>query len=201
MLKHRVYTWPEFLPKEGQWINALFEEGLPCLHLRKPKSIWEECQTLLKQIDAAYHSRIIVHQHWKLGAEFGLGGIHWTEQSRANSPDFEQAVLAQQAQGWQVGTAIHQPHQLASLPPCLDYVTVSPIFASISKPNYQAQHHWEDRKNHPFSLVALGGIAPNNLAAVQARGFQEVALLGAIWQPVPSIINNYQLLCQALQQL
>ena len=201
MLQHRVYTWPEFLPREGEWINALFEKGLPCLHVRKPQSSWQEGQALLRQIEPVYHARIILHQHWDLGADFGVGGGHWTEAQRANHPDFEQTVLAQQAQGWQVGTAIHHPQQLASLPSCLDYVTVSPIFESISKPNYKASYTWEDHGKHPYTLVALGGITPSNLAAVQARGFKAVALLGAIWQPSTSIIDNYQQLCLALQQL
>lgn len=202
-MQHRLYTWPDFLEGEGALINALFEMGLPWLHLRKPQATLAACRHLLEQIDESYHERIIVHQHWELAAWFELGGIHWTEHSRAlvTPLEFAQKVKRQQTQGLQVGTAIHHPQQLAELPASLDYVTVSPIFESISKPNYTARYHWEDRGDYSFALVALGGIEPANLALVQARGFGSVAVLGAVWKPQTAILQNYQQLCQALQQL
>lgn len=201
-MQHRLYTWPDFLEEEGRLINTLFEMGLPLLHLRKPQATLAACQHLLEQIDKRYHERIIVHEHWELTASFDLGGIHWTERSRASvkSSVFEQQLRVQQARGLQVGTAIHHPKQLDELPASLDYVTVSPIFESISKPNYKASYHWEDRGNYPFLLVALGGIEASNLALVQARGFSSVAVLGAVWKPQTAVLQNYQQLCQALKQ-
>lgn len=202
-MQHRLYTWPDFLQGEGRLINALFDKGLPWLHLRKPAASLVACRLLLEQIDRQYHRRIIVHQHWELTALFELGGIHWTEQSRAlySPSELIQKVQVQQAMGLQVGTAIHQPEQLAELPALLDYVTVSPIFESISKPNYKASYHWEDHGHYPFVLVALGGIEPSNLVLVQKRGFGSVAVLGTVWQPQAAVLQNYQQLCQALQQL
>ncbi|MFK7796406.1 MAG: thiamine phosphate synthase [Aureispira sp.] len=202
-MQHRLYTWPDFLEGEGGLINALFEMGLPLLHLRKPQATLAACRHLLEQIDRRYHQRIMVHQHWELTALFELGGIHWTERSRAlvTPLELEQEVKRQQAKGLQVGTAIHHPQQLAELPASLDYVTVSPIFESISKLAYKANYYWENRDDYSFVLVALGGIEPSNLALVQKRGFSSVAVLGAIWKPQTAILQNYQHLCQALQQL
>ena len=203
MLEHRLYTLPDFFEGEGDRINELFASGLPYLHLRKPNSTLEQCQTLLEQIEPLYHRQIILHQHWALGTISKVGGLHWTEKQRAIIPieDFAQEVAKQQAKGYQVGTAIHHPQQLEIVPLTIDYVTVSPVFESISKPNYQAHYHWKNKGTYPFTLVALGGIAPNKLAAVYARGFRSVALLGAIWQPQTSILKNYQQVWQAIQQL
>jgi thiamine-phosphate pyrophosphorylase len=202
-MQHRLYTWPEFLEGEGIILNALFEMGLPCLHLRKPQATLAACEQLLEQIDQSYHGRIVVHQHWELTSLFELGGIHWTERSRASATalEFAQAIKVQQERGLQVGTSIHHPKQLDTLPVSLDYVTVSPIFESISKPNYQARYYWEDRGHYPFLLVALGGIEPSNIALVQERGFRSAALLGAIWKPQTAVLQNYQQLCQIIQQL
>ncbi|MGH1335196.1 MAG: thiamine phosphate synthase [Aureispira sp.] len=203
MLEHRLYTWPNFLEGEGKLINELFARELPYLHLRKPNSSLEECQTLLEQINPIYYSQIILHQYWELGKVLKLGGVHWTERQRTSLSieAFAQQVADQQAAGYQVGTAIHHPKQLEELPETLNYVTVSPVFESISKPNYQANYQWKDDKTTPFLLVALGGIAPDKLEAVQARGFHAVAVLGAVWQPLKSVLQNYEQLWQGIQQV
>lgn len=203
MLEHRLYTWPDFLEEEANLINQFFALGLPYLHLRKPKSSLKDCQRLLKKINSINHSKIILHQHWELADQFAIGGMHWTESRRAveTTNNFVQQVARQQEAGYQVGCAIHQPEQLSQLPPSLDYVTVSPIFESISKPNHKATHTWEDKGEHPFLLVALGGVSLAKLAAVQVRGFRSVALLGAVWLPRSQALKNYQQICLKIQQL
>jgi thiamine-phosphate pyrophosphorylase len=202
-IEHRLYTSPDFLEGEAHLLNQFFDRGLPWLHLRKPSGSVENCRSLLEGIDQAHYSKIIVHQHWQLVEEFGLGGIHWTEIRRATETpsQFAEELRKQKAKGYQVGTSIHQPGQLQEMPESLDYVTVSPIFESISKPNYMVSHTWYDRGEHAFLLVGLGGIAPPRLAEVRTRGFKSVALLGAIWKHPAQAFENYQQLCQALAQL
>lgn len=202
VLQHRLYTWPEFLEGEAHIINELFALGLPCLHLRKPTSSLEEYQALLKEINAAYHPKIILHQHWEVADEFNIQGLHWTEGRRTTETpsNFAYQVADQQAKGYQVGSSIHQPGQLLEMPNSLDYVTVSPVFESISKPNYRASHVWKDSGKYPFLLVGLGGVASDKITELQARGFKAIALLGAIWKPADQAIEKYQELCQRLQQ-
>ena len=202
-MEHRIYTSPDFLEGEANALTTMLALGLPFLHLRKPKSNIKHSRALLANIDARYHHKIILHQHWELIEEFALGGLHWTEGRRATETpsNFARHVAVQQKKGWIVGTSIHQPEQLLEMPPSLDYVTVSPIFESISKPEHLAKYEWHDTQEHPFLLVALGGVAPSTLSKAQVRGFRSVGLLGAIWKEPQQAVQNYKELCQVLKQL
>lgn len=203
-MKHRLYTTPTFFEGEAALLNQLFALGLPCLHLRKPLASKEACSTLLKQIKPAFYPRIIVHQEAELVDEFGLGGRHLTETARRALTLYELEKLLEQAQqnNQQVGTAIHMPQDLAVLPKAFNYVTLSPIFPSISKKGYLPFINWEiEQLPFDFNWVALGGIQASNLEEVQRRGFEEVAFLGAVWKDYSKTIENYQLLCKKIKEL
>lgn len=203
-MKHRVYTLPDFFKGEADLINQLFEEGLPCLHLRKvPQSIHPFIDLFVK-IKVEYCSRVIVHQHPELLSMYNLLGLHLTESARrALSPETLQQLIEKQHQNQcQIGTSIHQKRDLDALPKTIDYCTLSPVFSSISKEGHEPTVNWQAQDlNYPFSLVALGGLGISTLEEAYQRGFREFAFLGAVWNDLPNVIQNYRLLCKKMNVL
>ena len=74
-----------------------------------------------------------------------------------------------------------------------DYAFFGPVFESISKPNYVSnldfKKELEQRKNNKTALIALGGITSENIKTALTFGFDDVALLGSIWNNNHSIEN------------
>ena len=59
-------TAPTFFVEEHIILNALFEEGLDVLHLKKPDSEPIFCERLLRLIDKPWLKHIVVHDHFYL---------------------------------------------------------------------------------------------------------------------------------------
>jgi thiamine-phosphate pyrophosphorylase len=72
------------------------------------------------------------------------------------------------------------------LPDWIDYIWLSPIFQSISKPGYQKK--WdipqlkESIKSSPVPVFALGGLREENIAIAAEMGFHGIALKGTLWE-------------------
>ena len=82
-MKLVIMTKSTFFVEEDKIISMLFEEGLDCLHISKvdPSPLYLE--RLLSLIPSHYHSKIVVHQHFQMKSEYGLGGIHLDNPSLA----------------------------------------------------------------------------------------------------------------------
>ena len=80
-MKVYLITTDKFFVEENIIINALFEEGLDALHLRKPFSEPVLCERLLTLIPEKWHKKIVVHDHFYLKTEFDLKGIHLNERN------------------------------------------------------------------------------------------------------------------------
>lgn len=82
------------------------------------------------------------------------------------------------------GGSTHTAAELAAASWC-DYVTFSPVFASVSKPGYQPTLLWDQIAGlvqaHP-QVLALGGVTPQNLSKVWQLGVHGMVLLGSVWQ-------------------
>jgi thiamine-phosphate pyrophosphorylase len=203
-MKHRVYTVPDFFEGEADLLNQLFEEGLPCLHFRKTQRSIHPFIDLLVKVERKHYSKIMVHQYPELIGMFDLGGLHLTESARRklSLEGLRELINEQHKHQRQVGTSIHQKKDLETLPKEIDYCTLSPVFSSISKQNHEPTVDWQaEELDVPFSLVALGGISTQTLEASYQRGFREVAFLGAVWNDLPNVLQNYQLLCKKMNAL
>lgn len=203
-MEHRVYTLPHFFKGEADLINELFEEGLPCLHFRKMQRSIHPFIDLMIKIKWEHHSKIITHQYPEMINMYDLGGLHLTESARrALSLEALQEVIKKQHKNQrQIGTSIHAEADLKLLPKELDYCTLSPVFSSISKQNHEPTVDWQAKDlNFPFSLVALGGISLETLEETYQRGFREVAFLGAVWNDLSNVLQNYRLLCKKMNAL
>ena len=162
----------------------------------------EEYESLLKEIEPQYYTKIIIHQYPELLSQYTLMGYHLKETIRQQmSPQTLAITVDEIKENKQlIGSSIHKKVVLENISSPLDYVFLSPVFSSISKPNYHPSEDWQVRPaDYPFKLIALGGIEVHNLLQVKAKGFKEVAFLGAVWGDLTNIVDNYQLLCKKMK--
>jgi thiamine-phosphate pyrophosphorylase len=170
-----LFTTPGFSSNESLFLNRMLEEPGLRLHLRKPHSSVNEFEQLLQDIDSAYHSRIVIHQHHQLAEVYDLGGIHFTEMLRLQEPLTSNTVSTS---FHDLQTALKEGHPYR-------YFFCSPVFPSISKAGYSTSENWkiaEETAEFRGKAVALGGIDQTRLTEVRHRGFRHIAILGTVWQ-------------------
>ena len=194
---HIVITNPTALKNEASLINQLFDEGLSVLHLRKPEYSSQELVLLLQEINPIHYSKIALHSCHFLAKSFGINRLHFNEVSRKQL--LGDALETYKAEGVILSTSIHSTDDYIQLSDKFDYAFLSPVFDSISKPNYQAQAFDLSmiNKKPETKLIALGGIDETTCSKAFDRGFDGVALLGAIWNSEDKIIafKNIQSQC------
>lgn len=67
-----LITPPDTAAAELTAVNRLFSAGLQTLHLRKPKYSRIQLKEYLQQVDPRWQTRVVLHQHHDLAAEFTL---------------------------------------------------------------------------------------------------------------------------------
>jgi thiamine-phosphate pyrophosphorylase len=183
-----IISPPDEYPDEPQVVSQILKRTSAIFHLRKPGQRGSQLAGYLQQIPAAHHHRIMVHGHPRLLDRFYLRGIHFTERERVRPPGGSPAAHA--------GTS--------GVPPFIrlssdrghhrprgrfDYIFLSPIFESISKPGYPAAFDHMELKRFlsctGHTVVALGGIDAARVATAVSLGFKGIAALGAVWGPAP----------------
>ena len=185
-----LITNPQQVSNETEIINALFEEGLEVLHLRKPGFDQVQMCEFISKIDQRFHSRIMIHSHYELLDSYNLKGLHFTEKTKHLLPDYDDVQCTK-------SMAVHELAELRSIRPTVGYILLSPLFPSVSKEGYSKQWDIEElklelAKTHGFGTVALGGITLKNVKTVKELGFQDFALLGSIWEPVKAGCSKEQ---------
>lgn len=178
MMEWIVITSPGFLQGEADFINRLFNHGLDRLHLRKPGADIGECRRLLDGISREWLPRIVVHDNFGLCREYGLGGVHLNGRNPMAPPNHEGSV----------SRSCHSLEEISRYKGDCDYLTLSPIFNSISKQGYMAAFEPEqlaaarDSGLIDSRVMALGGVTLENIPRVRELGFGGVAILGDVWQ-------------------
>lgn len=187
-----LITNPQQVSNETEIINALFEEGLEVLHLRKPGFDQVQMRGFISKIDQRFHSRIMIHSHYELLDSYNLKGLHFTEKTKHLLPDYDDVQCTK-------SMAVHELAELKSVRPTVGYILLSPLFSSVSKEGYSKQWNVEElklelAKIQGFDTVALGGITLKNIKTVKELGFQDFALLGSIWEPVKAGCSKEQVI-------
>ena len=178
MMEWIVITSPGFLQGEADFIDRLFNHGLDRLHLRKPGADIGECRRLLDGISREWLPRIVVHDNFGLCREYGLGGVHLNGRNPMAPPNHEGSV----------SRSCHSLEEISRYKGECDYLTLSPIFNSISKQGYMAAFEPEqlaaarDSGLIDSRMMALGGVTLENIPRVRELGFGGVAILGDVWQ-------------------
>lgn len=188
-----VITSPSAITNEISIIDSLFEEGLSLLHIRKPDFSELEMALFIHQIKLKFRANLVLHSHHELAQDFGINRIHFSEKQRNE--------VFEVSSGKQIiSTSVHSIEAFNSLNENFEYAFVSPVFKSISKENYESKtdlfEALKSRTNFKTKGIALGGIDPENIQKVRKTGFDDVALLGAIWNH-KNPVNQFKL-CQQI---
>lgn len=176
MLNIVYFTRPEFFGHEAEQVAAHFEKGLQILHLRKPDASAAEYETLLRQIPEVYHERITLHDHFELADRFAVGGVHLNRRN----------AMYNGARRLRISKSCHSIDELRDISK-FDYVTLSPIFNSISKAGYNSAFSHEDLLHYSKiglineKVYALGGVNFENMCKLEQYAFGGCAMLGAVW--------------------
>lgn len=174
-----VITLPQFFDGEAERITAMFQSGLQRLHLRKPDSDEAAYARLLQNIPSCYHPRIVLHDHFSLAEQFAVGGVHLNRRNPLPPT------------GWKgmVSTSCHSIDELRQRRTAgFGYLSLSPIFDSISKEGYNAAYSREElikaREDGTIDkrVMALGGVCHDNLDEALSYGFGGVMVLGDAWR-------------------
>jgi thiamine-phosphate pyrophosphorylase len=192
-----VISSPVSVVDEPQVINSLFESGLKYFHLRKPGCNDQDIRTLLKEIEPRYYPGIALHQCHELAADYGINRLHFPEKMRKQLGG--SGIARYSEQRYILSTSVHCLEDLYDLDE-FDYVFFSPVFNSLSKPNYEGLIFPDFKLNTKIKtkVMALGGISADNLQLTVTMNFNGVAVLGAIWNNPANALKTFNDLKQVL---
>ena len=169
---------------EAQMLSQLFEYGLNYFHLRKYNLSEAGIITFINSIPAIFHNRIVLHSNFNLLEKFELKGIHLNEENRSKADNFEHKKI--------ISTSFHSLEEIENNKYKYEYIFLSPVFDSISKPNYKSKFDlrmvedrfrlWKKENREVCGVIALGGVEKNNISAIKQAGFAGAALLGTVWE-------------------
>lgn len=175
-----VITLPYFFDGEAEQIVQLLHSSVDLIHIRKPESKAEEVERLIMSIPSEYYPRLVLHDHHDLAMKYHLHGVHLNGRN------------PQPPVGWE-GSVSKSCHSLAEVKEWkekCDYVSLSPIFDSISKQGYHAAFssaEIEEASRQGIidkKVLALGGVTFNKIDDVLRMGFGGGMILGDAWKNV-----------------
>jgi thiamine-phosphate pyrophosphorylase len=161
--------------------EAVFTGGCRWFSLREKDLSPDERRRLLADLVSLGHrfgAVVTVHEDIETAAASGADGVHLPS---GGSLAAARARLATAL----IGASSHSADEAAALLRAgADYVTVSPIFLTASKPGYGPPLGLEGLAclvaQVPGPVVALGGITAQNAALCLSTGAQGVAVMGEI---------------------
>lgn len=167
-----VITAPDFIPGEAEAITTLLDSGAADrVHVRKPQCSESELRSLIESIPRRLRGRISLHDHLCLATACGLGGVHLNSRN-PTAPDGFRGIVSR---------SCHSTDELRTADGC-EYVFLSPVFDSISKPGYGGHiGKFAAARRALTHAYALGGVTPERFAQLRRTGFRGAALLGYIW--------------------
>lgn len=181
-----VITLPTFFDGEAGQIAQLLHGSVDLIHIRKPQATAEEVERFIREIPKEFHQRLVLHDHHSLAEKYHLHGVHLN--SRNPLPP----------EGWHgsVSRSCHTVKEVKEWKEKCDYVSLSPIFDSISKQDYHAAFsakqlaQAKEESVIDEKVLALGGVTFNRLDEVQRMGFGGGMILGDAWRK-----NSQQAVC------
>jgi thiamine-phosphate pyrophosphorylase len=192
-----VISSPVSVVDEPQIINNLFESGLKYFHLRKPGFTHPDIRALLKEIDPRYYPGIALHQCHELAADYGIDRLHFPENKRKELGSF--GITRYSEQRYILSTSVHCLEDLYDLDN-YEYAFFSPVFNSLSKPNYQGviASDFKLDTNIKTKVMALGGISADNVQETISMNFDGAAVLGTIWNNPTNALKTFNAIKQTL---
>lgn len=163
-----------FYPGEAQAIaDALTSGGFWRVHIRKPGSSAEEIMRLVEEIPAELRQRLTLHDHQALAARLEVGGVQLNGRCMAVPEGFTGIV----------SRGAHSPAEAVEAAKAADYVLLSPVAPSMSKPGYQPAYSFDELAAVASEKIfALGGVTREMLPRIAGTGFGGAALLTDAWR-------------------
>lgn len=192
-MKTIVITAEKPIKNEFKYIEAILDEGIDNIQIRKPLTSDNDIRLLLDNINEEYHSKLILNGKFSLLDIYkNIGGIHTN--SRNN-------IIPQNFRGIK-GYSCHSLKEIESKKEIFDYMFLSPIYDSISKEGYKANFSFTELNNAAErgliseKVYALGGITPDKIPQIEELGFGGVVFMGYIWnsKDINEIIRKIKLI-------
>lgn len=195
-MKLIVITSPTFFIEEDKIITVLFEEGLDILHLRKPETSAMYSERLLTLIPEKYHKRIVTHEHFYLKEEFKLMGIHLNSRNPKEPHDY----------AGHISCSCRSLNELERKKHFYDYVFLRPMYSTETGlfTDYTAEDLRKAAKEKLIgtSVMAFGGITPENILEVKDFGFGGAVVMNNLWDKFDSCSDiDYVRLIQHFKML
>lgn len=145
------------------------------IHIRHPHISENDTKSLLIKIPEDLRDRITLHDHHTLAVQGYAGGIHLNNRNQIPPADIPAHL--------RVSASCHSIDDITNAIPVINsYVTLSPIFNSISKQGYKSAFSLANLKDKlpliPIMVVALGGVTPSSFSILKETGFKGAAMLG-----------------------
>ena len=161
--------------------EAAFAGGCRWFSLREKDLPPEERRALLAALVAAgrrFGALVTVHEDIEAVAAVGADGVHLPS---GGGPEAARVRLP----GAVIGASAHSVGEAAALLRAgADYVTVSPVFLTASKPGYGPALGLEGLARivaqAPGPVIALGGITAENAASCLGAGACGIAIMGEV---------------------
>ena len=172
-----VITLSYFIEREAERIVQRLA-NVDLIHIRKPDSTSDEMERLIREIPTEDHNRLVLHDHHQLAVKYGLYGIHLN--SRNPIPP----------QGWKgsISRSCHSLDEVKEWKDKYNYLSLSPIYDSISKQGYKSAFCREQIEMAVADgiidnkVLALGGVTFDKIEEVLSLGFGGAMILGDAWK-------------------
>ncbi|MBR5551318.1 MAG: thiamine phosphate synthase [Muribaculaceae bacterium] len=182
-MKIIAITPPHAVENEVVIIRQLLENSVDIVHLRKHQSEFYEIDVIayLREILSALTfeecCKIIIHDFPQLYYEFTLKGIHVNKNVTS---------LPKEYTGYKTRSC-HSFEEIIKYKNEYDYLFLSPIFDSISKPDYKSPYtHGMLQKASlegiiDKKVIALGGVTFDKIPYIQSLNFGGIAMIGELF--------------------
>lgn len=190
--------------RELRLLPLLADCGVARVHARWPGACVDTARAWLKALPADMRSSMVLHQHHELSAEFQVLGCHVKENQE---PPAIQAAASAGGPTRFWSRACHHPEQLVRHCGAYDSLLAAPVFEALSKPGHKpvitdwnlGRFHSlrESRGPRRSHCCALGGVTHQRLEECAQQGFDEAAVLGAVWLATAPVAALRQIISRA----
>lgn len=185
-MKLMLLSYPEFFAGENDILCSLMDKYEFTFHLRKPNASNRDYDIFMQSIPKEFHNRIVLHGAYNLQQKYQVKGLHFSTIHRNIA--------------WNIkihgtkSTSCHSVAKARTQDGTFNYLFLSPVFKSISKPGYTGNLDMPEVKAYlseqrRTQIIALGGIDETKIQELKNYMFDGVAVLGAVWTNNPERNN------------
>ncbi|OAX47977.1 thiamine phosphate synthase [Paenibacillus sp. AD87] len=153
------------------------------IHIREKKLTLEQqmCWAQSLKTKGVPSNRIIMNGSDQLDQHASIGGVHW---GQAVTRSYDKDEL-RRVDRLRVGISVHSLEEAkVAEEQGADYLFYGHVYASNSKPNCEPRGLSalaEVCSNVSIPVIAIGGISPENIAAIRTAGARGAAVISTIW--------------------